>query len=222
MKQSKPLSASILIALALFLSVAASGSGDKSQHQATHHQSAAKDQSAYRPQPPTIIIEPAPVRIIQPAPAAEKQTIMQKWYQRPSITDWGVLVVTAVYALIALGLLKATLRQARFAQDTLAEIRKTAIASEVAANATRDSVQVSKSAVRPYIWVRKVEGHVNTGVKVHQIAGAKIHHLSGRESRDLGSGRGSARGIFSLLFSRPIQRRLGEKLPCSERRSNRG
>jgi hypothetical protein len=113
MKQSKPLSASILIALALFLSAAASGSGDKSQHQATHHQSAAKDQSAYRPQPPTIIIEPAPVRIIQPAPAAEKQTIRQKWYQRPSITDWGVLVVTAVYALISLGLLKATLRQAR-------------------------------------------------------------------------------------------------------------
>jgi hypothetical protein len=147
----------VLIAAALLLSGAASRSDEKHQHQATHHQSAAKNQSAYSPQPPTIIVEPAPVKIIQPAPAAEKQTTKQKWYQRPSITDWGVLFVTGVYALISLGLLKATWRQAQFAQDTLAETRKTANATEVAANATRDAVQVSKSTVRPYLWVRKVE-----------------------------------------------------------------
>jgi hypothetical protein len=157
MKHSKPLSASTLIALALLLGAAASWSDEKSWHQATHHQSTGKNQSAYSPQPPTIIVEPAPVKIIQPA-SAEKQTTKQKWYQRPSITDWGVLVVTTVYASISLGLLQATRRQAQLAQDTLTEIRKTAIASEVAANATRDSVQVSKSTVRPYVWVRKVEG----------------------------------------------------------------
>jgi hypothetical protein len=153
MKHSKPLSASILISLALLLSGTSSGRGEKHQPQATHHQSAAKNQSAYSTQPPTIIVEPAPVKIIQPAPAAEKQTTKQKWYLRPSITDWGVLGVTAVYAFISLGLLKATRRQAQFAQDALAETRKTATATEVAANAARDAVQVSKSAVRPYIWV---------------------------------------------------------------------
>src|SRR5258708_35127592 len=74
MKRSKPLSASILIALALLLSGTSSGSDEKHQPQATHHRSAAKNQSAYSTQPPTIIVEPAPVKIIQPAPAAEKQT----------------------------------------------------------------------------------------------------------------------------------------------------
>jgi hypothetical protein len=37
--------------------------------------------------------------------------------------------------------------------------------------------------------------------------GAKIHHLSGRESRDLGSGRGSARGIFPLAVAASLYRR---------------
>jgi len=158
MKHSRPLSALILIVSVLLLSGAASRSDEKHKHQASHHQNPAKNQAVHSPQSPTIIVEPAPVKIIQAAPATETQPAKQKWYQRPSITDWGVLVVTGVYALISLGLLKATWRQARFAQDTLSETRKTATATEVAANAARDAVQVSKSAVRPYLWVRKIEG----------------------------------------------------------------
>src|SRR5260370_23310526 len=158
MKHSRPLSALILIVSVLLLSGAVSRSDEKHKHQASHHQNPAKNQAVHSPQSPTIIVEPAPVKIFQAAPATETQPAKQKWYQRPSITDWGGLVVTGVYALISLGLLKATWRQARFAQDTLSETRKTATATEVAANAARDAVQVSKSAVRPYLWVRKIEG----------------------------------------------------------------
>jgi hypothetical protein len=130
----------VLIASALLLKAAVGGSDEKHQYQSAYHQSAAKNQPAYISQSPTIIVEPTPIKITQTASATEKQATKQKWYQRPSITDWGVLSVTMVYAFISLRLLRAT--------------SKAASAAKQSADTSRQQMNLE---LRSYIYISKAE-----------------------------------------------------------------
>jgi len=107
----------ILIASALLPS-GASGENKKHQNQTHPHSYHANAQPKPTSTPFTIIVQPAPVTIIQPSPAVEQNKPKQKWYERPTVTDWGVLFVTLLYVGVSIGLLKATQRQAESADRT--------------------------------------------------------------------------------------------------------
>jgi hypothetical protein len=152
----RPRYAPILVATALLLS-AASGSDKKHQNQSDAHYYNASRKSDPAPSPITIIVQPAPVQIIQPRAPIEKPQATQKWYQRPTVTDWGVLGITLLYTAIALGLLNAT-------RTSLAETRKTAdaaIRSAKAAESSADAARLALHSDRPYLLV--------TGITQHQF-----------------------------------------------------
>jgi hypothetical protein len=160
MKRSKLLPVSILIALGLLICAANENSRNKEhQNRSRLHHSIAEQQASPTPFRIAIFVKLDPAHIAQTSAATlEKNKPAQKWYERPTITDWGILVVTLFYVCISLGLLYATWTQARLARDVLIETKSAANAAKKSAEATREAVQVSKSVVRPYIWVRKIEG----------------------------------------------------------------
>jgi hypothetical protein len=120
MKPLKLSSMLILIASALLLSAAGSARSDeKHQNQPSTNERRRHSESSQPTPTFTIIVQPAPVKIIQQAAPEEQQQPAKKWYQRPSATDWGILAVTFAYALISLGLLNATRRQAKISSKTL-------------------------------------------------------------------------------------------------------
>ena len=141
----------VLIASALLLSGASNGGSDK-----THQNQTGTDNRSTNgktnPTPPTvnIVVQPAPVQIIQPSTPVEKKQPAQKWYQRPSATDWGILAVTLFYTLISLGLLDATRRQA--------------ILAKAAAEAAKESADIARRALTvlevPYVSIYDIVPHV--------------------------------------------------------------
>jgi hypothetical protein len=141
MKLSSTWYASILIASALLLSAGNVSSGNEEhQNQAPAHERSSKDKSQVPTPSFTIIVQPAPVQIIQPSPAVEQKKPAQKWYQRPSITDWGILGVTLAYAFISLGLLNATRTQAGLAKQS-------ADTAKESTDAAKASVEIAKNTM---------------------------------------------------------------------------
>ena len=120
MKHSSTWFALILIASALHLSAARSARSDeKNQSQPSSNERHRHNESSQPTPAFTIIVQPAPVKVIQQTSPEEKQQPPKKWYQRPSATDWGILAVTFAYVLISIGLLNATRRQAKISNKTL-------------------------------------------------------------------------------------------------------
>lgn len=116
MKRLSTWFALILILSVSLLSAAGSGSDEKHQNQPNSDQSRRRNEP-HQPAPAvTIIVQPAPVTVVQPSAPIEKNQPAEKWYQRPTITDWGILGVTVLYTLVSLGLLYATNRQANLAE----------------------------------------------------------------------------------------------------------
>jgi hypothetical protein len=130
MRHLKPLSASILIVSALLLSGGSdvSGSDEKHQNQTTTHEHGGNNKPQVATPSFTIVVQPAPVQIIQPSTPVEKNKPKQKWYERPTITDWGILGVTLLYVLISLGLLNETRKQAALAKTSADLARGTLLA----------------------------------------------------------------------------------------------
>jgi len=109
-----------LIASVLLLSAAAGARSDEKHQNQTSTNERRRNNEAAQPKPAfTIIVQPAPVKIIQQTSPEEKQQPAKKWYQRPSATDWGIFAVTFAYVLISIGLLDATRRQAKISNKTL-------------------------------------------------------------------------------------------------------
>jgi hypothetical protein len=135
----------ILIGSALLLNGASSvsGSSEKHQNQTAAHERSGKDKSQIATPSFTIVVQPAPVQIIQPSAAVEQKKPAQKWYQRPTVTDWGILGVTLLYALISLGLLNATKTQATLAKES----------AETAACALKETQTVNRIAQRGYLYI---------------------------------------------------------------------
>jgi hypothetical protein len=102
----------ILIASALLLSASVGRGDEKHQNQSSAHRHETDSQSRKATPALTIVVEPAPVQIIQSHSSDEKENAEQKWYQRPTITDWGILVVTLVYTGISIGLFVIAKRSA--------------------------------------------------------------------------------------------------------------
>ncbi len=116
----KPLSASILILLALLLNAMRVSAGDNTrQDQRDPDNLAAKYPANPNKSPFTIIIQPAPLQVVQANTTMEKNKLAQKWYERPSFTDWGILCVTFLYTLISIGLLNATRKQSVSIKEAL-------------------------------------------------------------------------------------------------------
>jgi hypothetical protein len=70
---------------------------------------------------------------------------LQTWFN-----GWVALFTAALVAVGAW--------QARRLRQTVEATERAAKAAKESADATRDAVKVSKSTIRPYIWVRKIEG----------------------------------------------------------------
>ena len=147
MKRLSTWFALILIASASLLSAANSGGGnEKHQNQAsTYHRSSERKPDKAAPSF-TIVVQPAPVQVIQQATTEEKKHPAEKWYERPTVTDWGVLIVTFAYVVISIGLLAATKRQAHLANEALIETRK---ASEFAERSLRLTQRAEVTLGRP-------------------------------------------------------------------------
>jgi len=145
----------LLLISSFFLLVGASHGGSDKKHQnqpTAHHRSGASKPNPTE-RPFTVIVEPAPVQVVQQTAPVEKKQAAQKWYQRPSATDWGILGVTLAYTLISLGLLDATRRQAKLAK----------IAAEAAgtnAQAAKEQAEIAQQTLvltqRPKLMVRNV------------------------------------------------------------------
>jgi hypothetical protein len=129
-----------VVALSLFL-LAASRGDEKHQSQSRRDNRTSEKESKQPTSAFTIVVQPAPVKVIQQAPPIEKNQAPQKWYERPTITDWGIFGVTIAYTLISLGLLDATRRQARLANGVLVETRKAADAAIRSAQAAQVTAQ---------------------------------------------------------------------------------
>lgn len=124
MKRSNIWFAVILILSVSVLGAPGSRGDEKHQHQANEHPHASRSQSKQATLAFTIIVQPAPVTIVQPSAPIEQEQPAKKWYERPTITDWGILVVTVLYVLIALGLFRATRRQAELTKEALTTNRR--------------------------------------------------------------------------------------------------
>lgn len=148
LRKSLPL---ILIASALLLSAESkvSGSNEKHQDQTTAHKPGGKNKYQAATPSFTIVVQPAPVQIIQPSRAIEQNKPKQKWYQRPTITDWGILGVTLLYALTSLGLLNATRKQAALARKSADVAEKAFTGLEVP--------YVSIGAIIPHVLRKNLE-----------------------------------------------------------------
>jgi hypothetical protein len=121
MKRSNTWFALILILSALLPSAASVGSGnEKHQNQSSPHHPNSERKAKQATPAFTIIVQPAPVTVVQPSAAVEKKSPAQKWYQRPTITDWGIFAVTLLYTAVSFGLLWATKRQSTLADEALA------------------------------------------------------------------------------------------------------
>ncbi len=157
MKLSKPLSMLILIASASLLSAVSVGSGNEKHQNQTSTQNKRTDREPRIPAPSfTIVVQPAPVQIIQPSPAVEQKKPQQKWYQRPTITDWGIFVVTILYTSISLGLLNATRQQAKLATQAL---RETSIAAEAAKQSANAATAAAEAAIESNRQNRELAEH---------------------------------------------------------------
>lgn len=104
----------VLVATALLLT-AAKGNKEHQNQANTYDRGAAHKTKATTPAF-TIIVQPAPVKVIQQSAAIEKKQPVQKWYQRPSATDgafWGLLfsILSARLACSTLHDGKPTLRR---------------------------------------------------------------------------------------------------------------
>jgi hypothetical protein len=176
MKRSNTWYALILIASASLLSAASVGSGnEKHQNQTSTHNRGGEHKADHATPSFTIVVQPAPVQIIQPSPAVEQKKPQQKWYERPTVTDWGILGVTLLYALISIGLLRATKRQAKLATAALKE-------TTVAADAARDSADAAKLALhadRPLIIVQEITMTVGIAVGQESFAPKVTFHNYG-------------------------------------------
>jgi hypothetical protein len=141
MKPSKPLLTSILIALALFLGAARNGSSsplnpERRERIPDPHRHGAHTQTQATPQAcpsVTVIVKEVPAPKGERITAIIQQQPYSHWWKAPNAPEWAVFFLTVPYVLVSIGLFVMT---------------------KSAANAARDAVQVSKSAVRPYIWVR--------------------------------------------------------------------
>jgi len=102
----------ILIALALLLSASAGQGDEKHQNQPSAHRHETDSQPRKATPAFTIIVQPAPVQIIQSRSSDEKENAEQEWYQRPTVTDWGILIITLVYTGISIGLFVIAKRSA--------------------------------------------------------------------------------------------------------------
>ncbi|HUY29266.1 MAG TPA: hypothetical protein VMV27_17785 [Candidatus Binataceae bacterium] len=149
----------IPLALLLFGARSVSGSNEKHQDQTAANKPSGKNKSQVAAPSFTIVVQPAPVQIIQPSPAIEQNKPKLKWYQRPTVTDWGILWGTFVYALISLGLLNATRTQATLANRSLGETRKAADAAQKSADVSEKALALAE---RPHLIVHsfKMEGFV--------------------------------------------------------------
>ncbi|MGO9265957.1 MAG: hypothetical protein ACLQBA_13940 [Candidatus Binataceae bacterium] len=146
---------SVLIALALFSTTGSvCRSDEKHQNQSRPHDRSTSHKANLPPSPFTIIVQPAPVQIIQPSPTIEKEKPTQEWYYRPTITDWGILGVTLIYTVISLGLLNATRKQARLAIYTLVQSRK---AVNAASASNRQNRELAEMELRAYVHVSSGE-----------------------------------------------------------------
>ncbi len=135
----------ILVASALLLSAASvSGSDKEHQNQPRTHDRDAARKSNPAPSPFTVIVQPAPVQILRTSPAVEKTDAQKKWYQRPTVTDWGILVVTILYTAISIGLFVTTKNAARAAQR-----------SADAALATAEAAKLTLGADRPFLMAEE-------------------------------------------------------------------
>jgi hypothetical protein len=163
----------ILVASALLLS-AASGSDEKHQNETIRHEHSSKAKAATATPSITIIVQPAPVQIIQPSAPIEQKKATQKWYQRPTVTDWGVFAVTLVYALISVGLLNATWNQATLAKGSLATAKQAAKAAEQSAKTAETTLNYLE---RPWIFpvIESMENWNRFWPANEQIITLKLH-----------------------------------------------
>jgi hypothetical protein len=109
-----------------------------------------------------IIVQPAPVKVIQQSTSHGNKQNQQKWYQRPSITDWGIPGVSFFYAIISLGLLNATRKQAKLAVIGAEAAKANAEAAKQQANIANKALLLQ---FRPRLIVRNfvVQPHVDVG-----------------------------------------------------------
>jgi len=187
------------IAWVLLLS-AASWSGETRQHRAQSYSHGAADQAKVPTPAFTIVVQPAPVQVIQQPAPIEKRQPAQNWYQRPSATDWGILGVTFFYTLTSLGLLNATRKQAKLANHSLATLDKTLLATEKAADAAKKGADTAEKALndleRPWIMLLPVSFALdpqagNAGTQ-RRITLTWIFRNTGRSPAWITGGRGSA------------------------------
>jgi hypothetical protein len=172
LKLSLPL---ILIVSALLPSGVSRGD-EKHQNQTQKHNHSTTDQAHTSPCPTPfqIVVEPAPVKIVQASAAIEQNKPRQKWYQRPTITDWGILGVTLLYTVISLGLLAATKGALREATESANAAVKSARTTELAFyTSSRPWVIVSDFIITPGRMIYyKV---YNAGPTPALIIGISIH-----------------------------------------------
>jgi hypothetical protein len=92
-------------------------------------------------------VQPAPVHVIQDARAVEQNKPKQKWYERPTIADWGVLLVTLAYVGASIGILRATKQQAKAAVNQVTRLEETLAATKTAAQAAEKSADVAERSL---------------------------------------------------------------------------
>lgn len=95
------------------------------------------------PRPITVPIKRDSAQGVPVSAVAEKQPSKQKWYERPLITDWGILIITLVYTIAALGLLHVT-------NAALVETKKAASAAMESADMAKRGFYLTH---RPWVLV---------------------------------------------------------------------
>jgi hypothetical protein len=139
---------SILIASVLLLSGARNAQSnvgnDKNKHQAgkDHQETEQKSDQAQQAPLVSIIIQPAPApQGAQATSTQEQPHAGQEWHERPTITDWGLLIVTAVYAGTAIGLFIVGIKSANAATRS----------ADAAAQANQNTREALVIAERAYV-----------------------------------------------------------------------
>jgi len=226
MKRPRPSSTSILILLASLLSVSRSGSaqpspgaiptnGRTATPQQTRSRRATNDQhhphqstnalSAIAPDRATL--DRAAAESAKSAAAQEANLRKQQELAAETLAvTQKTLDVTQQSLNIDGWLVKLTAGLAVINFLTMVVFYCTMRANVVAANATRDVVKVSKAAVRPYLWVRKVEAELGSPTLAGDLGPEFANMVSSASCfiQNLGSGPAFITEVVATLkFSDP-------------------
>jgi len=130
-----------LIATAVVFSLATLGQNatPKQQTKIAHHQSPSSDSAKnVHPLPSDAPREPfaeVTSSTYTPAEQAQTQQTRQRWWERPSLTDWILAITTFAYAVMTAFILLAIRRESKIAQGAADAAKDGARAAEKAANA---------------------------------------------------------------------------------------